>query len=189
VVDLHLPAADVAPLLLGCVLRHGDVAVRLTEVEAYAGPADPASHAFRGPTPRAAVMFGPAGHIYVYLSHGIWHCVNLVCGPDGQAAAVLLRAGEVVAGLDVARARRGPVSDVRLARGPGCLGRALGLTVADSGRPLGEGLELEPRSGPAPLVRSGPRVGVTQAADVPWRFWIDGDPTVSLYKRSPRAAR
>lgn len=73
-VDLHLPAADVAPLLLGCVLRHGDVAVRLTEVEAYAGPADPASHAFRGPTPRAAVMFGPAGHIYVYLSHGIWHC-------------------------------------------------------------------------------------------------------------------
>lgn len=186
--DLSLPAPELAPHLLGCVLRVGDVAVRLTEVEAYAGEHDPASHAWRGPTPRTQVMFGPAGHLYVYRSMGLHFCANIVCGPDGEAAAVLLRAGEVVDGVETARARRGGVPDVRLARGPGCLGQALGLTTADSGAPLdGSRVALAAREHVPARIRSGPRVGISRAADTPWRFWLDGDPTVSAYRRSPGA--
>ena len=116
-IDLSAPATDVAPLLLGATIWHGPVAVRLTEVEAYTGLDDPASHAFRGPTPRARVMFGPPSHVYVYLSYGMHRCVNLVCSPDGVASAVLLRGGRVIAGEDDARLRRGGVPENRLACG------------------------------------------------------------------------
>lgn len=185
--NLSLPAPTLAPLLLGCILRVDDVAVRLTEVEAYAGAEDPASHAFRGPTPRTRVMFGPAGHLYVYRCMGIHSCINVVCGADRTAAAVLLRAGEIVGGIEIARARRGGVPDVRLARGPGCLGQALGLTVADSGIAIdGCHVELTDRS-QKPDVACGPRVGVSRAAGLAWRFWIDGEPTVSAYRRTPGA--
>lgn len=176
---------DVAPALLGAHLAHGGVTVRITEVEAYAGPADPASHAFRGPTRRTTTMFGPAGHLYVYLSHGIHRCCNVVCGPDGEASAVLLRAGEVVAGQAEAHARRGPVPVPRLARGPGNLCRALGIELAHDGCDLSAGpVVLAPRTDPTGhVVAHGPRVGVSSAANRPWRFWIEGEPTVSAYRR------
>src|SRR5436305_10745538 len=119
------PVLEVARDLLGAVVVHNDVAVRLAEVEAYAGGHDPASHAFRGRTRRNAVMFGPGGHLYVYFTYGMHFCMNVVCGPDGHAAAVLLRAGVVIDGLDVARARRGAVADRDLARGPARLPKAL----------------------------------------------------------------
>ncbi len=184
--DLSRRALDVAPALLGCVLRVDEVAVRLTEVEAYEGSLDPASHAYRRRTARNAVMFGPAGRLYVYFSYGMHHAVNIVCGPDGTASAVLLRAGEVIAGTQSVRHRRGDVPDAHLARGPGNLGSALGLTTADSGLQIGAGrVSLEP--GEAGQVASGPRVGVGQAADLPWRFWLVGEPSVSAYRRSPRA--
>jgi len=105
--DLSGPVDQVAPTLLGGVLHHGEVAVRITEVEAYDGASDPASHAYRGRTPRNAVMFGPPGHLYVYFSYGMHWAANVVCGPDGLASGTLLRAGEVVAGHEVARSRRG----------------------------------------------------------------------------------
>lgn len=191
---LGRPSAVVAPALLGWTIASyspdGVVAVELTEVEAYAGEADPASHAWRGRTARTAVMYGPAGHLYVYRSHGIHLCANIVTGDDGTASAVLLRAGRVVDGVELARARRGPkTADRSLARGPGCLGQALGLAITDSGAHLLDAGQLRLSLGDraALPVASGPRVGVSRAADVPWRFWIDGDPTVSAYKRSPRA--
>ena len=124
---------EVAPRLLGAVLTHGGVSVRLTEVEAYAGPLDPGSHAHRGRTARNAVMFGPPGHLYVYFVYGMHHCANLVTGPEGDPGAVLLRAGEVVAGLDVARERRPSSRDRDLARGPARLCRVLGIDLADNG--------------------------------------------------------
>jgi DNA-3-methyladenine glycosylase len=185
-VRLDRPALEVAPELLGAVLTVEGVAVRLTEVEAYEGEADPASHAWRGPTPRNAVMYGPAGRLYVYLSYGIHSCVNIVCDVEGRASAVLLRAGEVVAGEERVRERRGPRPYVRLASGPGNVGSALGLSPADSGLAL-DGTRASLVSGPAGELRSGPRVGVSRAADSPWRFWLAGDPTVSTYSRSPRA--
>ncbi|WP_370619670.1 DNA-3-methyladenine glycosylase [Mumia sp. Pv 4-285] len=178
-----------ARALLDATLSHAGVTVRITEVEAYGGTADPASHAFRGPTPRSAIMFGPPDVLYVYLSYGMHHCANVVVGSDGDASAVLLRAGEVVRGVETARVRRGPgVTDVRLARGPANLTQALGLTLSHNGVALG-GPEVVLRRAavPAAEVSSGPRVGVSQAADVPWRFWLTGDPTVSAYRRSPRA--
>ncbi|MGD0240038.1 MAG: DNA-3-methyladenine glycosylase [Streptosporangiaceae bacterium] len=196
------PSVEVAPDLLGCVLEHetaaGLVAVRLTEVEAYAGASDPASHAYRGQTARNAVMFGPPGHAYVYFTYGMHFCVNLVClgaaGPAGQkgASAVLLRAGEIVAGEDLARARRTRGSAVitsrDLARGPARLCQALAIDrtldgadacVASSPLRIGPGAGTPTRSA---KIATGPRVGVSRAADVPWRFWLDGDPTVSVYR-------
>lgn len=132
-------------------------------------------------------MFGPAGHLYVYLSYGVHSAVNIVCGPEGVASAVLLRAGEVVSGEKSVRERRGAVPFAALARGPGNLGSALGLTTADSGLAL-DGRRASLRVGTADLpVLSGPRVGVSRAADVPWRFWLSGEPSVSTYRRSPRA--
>ena len=117
---LERPVLEVAPLLLGATLRHGDVAVRLTEVEAYDGANDPGSHAHRGPTARNAVMFGPAGHLYVYFTYGMHHCCNVVCGPEGVASAVLLRAGEVIDGLETARQRRPRSPDRRDHEVSGC---------------------------------------------------------------------
>jgi DNA-3-methyladenine glycosylase len=183
------PVDEVAPTLLGALLRHDGVAVRLTEVEAYDGPDDPASHAYRGRTPRTEVMFGPPGHLYVYFSYGMHWAANVVCGPDGHAAGTLLRAGEVVEGLEVARSRRGRSADRDLARGPGRLTQALGLGQAQKGAYLLGGgpviLELDPL--PPELVSRGPRVGVSAAAERPWRFWVTGSRHVSDYKRSPRA--
>lgn len=134
--DLSETADRVAPRLLGATIMHGSVGVRLTEVEAYLGIDDPASHAARGPTPRSSVMFGPPGHMYVYLSYGIHRCVNVVCSPDGTASAVLLRAGQVVCGVDEVRSRRGTVPARRLASGPGNLGSALGADLTDWGAAL-----------------------------------------------------
>ncbi|TCM41631.1 DNA-3-methyladenine glycosylase [Kribbella sp. VKM Ac-2568] len=260
------PVLEVAPRLLGMVLRsttdEGTVAVRLTEVEAYDGPNDPGSHAYRGETARNAVMFGPPGFLYVYFTYGMHFCMNVSAGPDGQPSAVLFRAGEIVEGHDLARKRRGqpdaaqakvnqsasdqaaldgpspgvasrqtpgvrparpdlagtgktsavlpgkrglsgrgepggvlpgkPPSrqaktdpDRDLARGPARMCAALGIDrgangadLLDPGSPIqlleGPGFEGEPFS--------GPRVGLRQAADRPWRFWIPGDPTVSPYR-------
>src|SRR4051795_11677500 len=121
------PVLEVARDLLGAVLMCGDVALRLTEVEAYAGGHDPASHAFRGPTPRNAVMFGPSGHAYVYFTYGMHFCVNLVCGPEGQSSGVLLRAGALTAGMELASERRRRSSARDLARGPARLCQALAI--------------------------------------------------------------
>ena len=186
---LARPAPEVAPLLLGAVLRNGPVAVRLTEVEAYAGRDDPASHAFRGPTPRNGVMFGPPGHLYLYFSYGMHWAANVVCGPDGTAGGCLLRAARVVEGVELAHERRHGVAERDLARGPGRLTQALGLRPEDRGTDLlaGGDLRLEAGSGEPFEVATGPRVGVSQAADVPWRFWVAGSRYVSAYKRSPRA--
>jgi DNA-3-methyladenine glycosylase len=192
---LARPAAEVAPELLGWTLSHttdeGTVTVVLTEVEAYMGEDDPASHAYRGPTPRNLVMFGKAGHLYTYLSYGMHWCCNVVTGKDGHASAVLLRAGRVVEGTDLARQRRGErVTDRSLARGPGCLGQALGLHREHNGVDLltSETLRLRPGEPVEPSqTASGHRVGVSLAHDVPWRFWVAGDSSVSAYKRSPRA--
>ncbi len=176
---------EVAPALLGAVLRLGDVAVRLTEVEAYAGADDPGSHAYRGRTARNDVMFGPPGRLYVYFTYGMHHCANVVCGPEGRAGAVLLRAGEVVAGRSVARSRRPGARDRDLARGPARLCVALGIGPEHGGADLslgpvllGAGAEALPSS----MVSTGPRVGLRDAADRPWRFWLTGDPTVSAYR-------
>lgn len=183
---LDRPALLVAPELLGAVLTVDGVGLRLTEVEVYEGEADPASHAWRGPTPRNEVMYGRAGRLYVYLSYGIHSCVNIVCDVEGRASAVLVRAGEVVTGEDAVRARRGAVPHRRLASGPGNVGSALGLTPSDSGLAL-DGARASLVPGRPGEIRTGPRVGVSRAAEVPWRFWIAGDPTVSAYSRSPRA--
>jgi DNA-3-methyladenine glycosylase len=207
------PSVEVAPDLLGCVLEHeradGLVAVELTEVEAYAGRSDPASHAYRGKTARNAVMFGPPGHAYVYFTYGMHFCVNVVClGEEGSASAVLLRAGRVIAGEELARARRTrgttAIAPRDLARGPARLCQALGIDRSQNGADMvSAGSPLRMLSGAGNPARSallapedgtlirratpsrivtGPRVGVSSAAEIPWRFWYDGDPTVSVYR-------
>lgn len=179
---------DVAPRLLGAFVHHAGVTVRLTEVEAYAGERDPGSHAWRGRTTRNATMFGSAGRLYCYLSHGIHVCANVVVGEEGTAAAVLLRAGEVVSGIDLARSRRPGSSDRDLARGPGRLGRVLALDLSLDGSDLATGaVRLHLPDAPVTAVAAGPRVGLRGASERPWRFWIEGEPTVSAYRRSPRA--
>jgi DNA-3-methyladenine glycosylase len=204
------PSDEVAPALLGCVLEHetdeGLVAVELTEVEAYAGETDPASHSYRGQTGRNAVMFGPPGHAYVYFTYGMHFCVNVTCMPAGIPRAVLMRAGRVIAGEPLARRRRarprtdpgpraepdsrGAIAARDLARGPARLCQALAidrtLNGVDLCSPTSE-LRLRPadaslRPGRETEIAVGPRVGVSAAADVPWRFWVAGDPTVSPYR-------
>ncbi|WP_405060908.1 DNA-3-methyladenine glycosylase [Kribbella sp. NBC_01505] len=183
------PVLDVAPQLLGAVFRHttaeGTVAVRITEVEAYDGPNDPGSHAYRGETPRNAVMFGPAGFLYVYFTYGMHFCMNVVTGPPGTPSAVLLRAGEVIEGVELARTRRGEVKDRDLARGPARLCVALGINREQNA------VDLLAKDSPVRLVdgpgfdgtaATGPRVGLREAPDWPWRFWIPDDPTVSPYR-------
>ncbi len=189
--DLSASPLEVAPRLLGALVHGRGVTVRLTEVEAYLGEADPGSHAFRGQTRRNAVMFGPPGHLYAYFTYGMHVCGNVVCGPEGTASGVLLRAGEVVAGVDVARQRRLTTKrDVDLASGPARLCVALGIELADNGTDLAHGpvvLDAGHSALPAARIRSGPRVGVAGPGgsdEYPWRFWIDGDPTVSTYRAS-----
>ena len=193
--ELARPVLDVAPDLLGALLTAGGVTVRLTEVEAYAGAVDPGSHAFRGRTPRTEVMFGPPGHLYVYFTYGMHWCANLVTGVEGAASAVLLRAGEVVAGHDVAAARRSGIRERDWARGPARLAATLGLARDDNGvdvcGPAPEPRLERPGEGVDPaLIRTGPRVGVSgpggDGAAYPWRFWIDADPTVSVYRPGRR---
>jgi DNA-3-methyladenine glycosylase len=204
------PSVEVAPDLLGCVLEHetadGLVAVELTEVEAYAGRSDPASHAYRGKTARNAVMFGPPGHAYVYFTYGMHFCVNVVClGEEGSASAILLRAGRVIAGEELACARRTrgttAIAPRDLARGPARLCQALGIDRSQNGADMvSAGSPLRMLSGAGNRARSallasgdghpatprrivtGPRVGVSSAAEISWRFWYDGDPTVSVYR-------
>lgn len=188
------PVLDVAPALLGAHVTAGDVTVRLTEVEAYAGTRDPGSHAFRGPTPRTQVMFGPAAHLYVYFSYGMHWCANVVCGPDGEASAVLLRAGEVVEGEGPARLRRDagrarPSAARDLARGPARLAGALGLTGELDGIDLlaeDSRVRISLPDRVPDEVCTGPRVGVSGAGGdgtaYPWRFWLPGEPTVSVYR-------
>ncbi|GAB2622613.1 putative 3-methyladenine DNA glycosylase [Paractinoplanes abujensis] len=178
--------------LLGWRLTANQVTVRLTEVEAYSGLGeDPASHAHRGMTNRNAVMFGPAGHLYVYQIYGMHFCANIVCGEVGRAAAVLLRAGEVVEGLPYARERRAAArNDADLAAGPAKLMQVLALDRGANGSSVIDGtgpLTLSPPTAAVAesLIEAGPRVGVTAAHDMAWRFWIKGDPTVSAYRRAP----
>ncbi|GER24454.1 putative 3-methyladenine DNA glycosylase [Zafaria cholistanensis] len=245
------PLLEVAPALLGAVVTStvgGEtVSVRLTEVEGYAGPNDPGSHGFRGRTARNAALFGPPGTVYVYFTYGMHFCANIVCGEDGEASAVLLRAGEVVAGAETARLRSlrrkpsagletgletgqemgsgedpGPARPLKalrdrdLASGPARLARSLGLTLAHNGTRLetAAGQAAQPAAGPrrgegrdaeepvlllsgwgtvAPRqVMRGPRVGVSGpggSESYPWRFWIEGEPTVSRYRPAVRRTR
>ncbi|MBM7172651.1 DNA-3-methyladenine glycosylase [Streptomyces sp. G44] len=195
------PVLEVAPDLLGRVLVRdsddGPIELRLTEVEAYAGEADPGSHAFRGRTPRNAVMFGPPGHVYVYFTYGMWHCMNLVCGPEGLAGAVLLRAGEITAGAELARERRlSARNDKELAKGPARLATALDVDRSLDGADLfGDGDSpfriLTGTPVAADQVSAGPRTGVGGDGSVhPWRFWTANDPTVSPYRAHvPRRRR
>lgn len=186
-------SVDVAPELLGARLtRHsesGDITLRITEVEAYLGVGeDPGSHSYRGMTARNAVMFGPPLHLYTYFTYGMHVCANIVCSPEGQASAVLLRAGEIVEGLDLARAHRGENVALRdLARGPARLTKAMGIPLSDGGAyVLGEGYSLELTDAVFEIA-SSVRTGVSGPgglAAYPWRYFIDGDPTVSPYRAS-----
>ncbi|GAA1917852.1 DNA-3-methyladenine glycosylase [Streptomyces sodiiphilus] len=188
------PVLEVAPDLLGRTLvrtsPEGVIALRLTEVEAYAGEQDPGSHAYRGRTARNAVMFGPPGHAYVYFTYGMWYCLNLVCREEGRASGVLLRAGEVLSGHEQVRPRRTSARrDAELARGPARLATALDVDRALNGTdvcdpaPRAELRVLRGRPVPRSRVSSGPRTGVSGPGGVhPWRFWVEGDPTVSPYR-------
>jgi DNA-3-methyladenine glycosylase len=192
--ELAVDPVAAAHRLLGATLTGRQVRAVVVEVEAYGGVPDgpwpdASAHSYRGPSARNMVMFGPPGYLYTYRSHGIHTCANVSCGPDGTAAAVLLRAAAIEDGLDVAQDRRGAaVRTTALARGPGNLCSALGITMSDNG------IDLFDPDGPVTLTLNttdgavaGPRVGVSQAADRPWRLWLAGRPEVSAYRRSPRA--
>jgi DNA-3-methyladenine glycosylase len=194
VAQLAVDPVAAARRILGATVTGRGVRATIVEVEAYGGVPDgpwpdAAAHSYRGPNGRNSVMFGPPGHLYTYRSYGIHVCANIACGPDGTAAAVLLRAGVIEDGLGVARSRRGvSVRDAALARGPGNLCAALKITMDDNGIDV-----FDPDSpvtlslGDTTAAEAGPRVGVSQAADRPWRLWLRGAPAVSAYRRSPRA--
>jgi DNA-3-methyladenine glycosylase len=183
--ELEGPSTEVAPRLLNKVLvADGEVAGRIVEVEAYAGPRDPASHAFGGPSPRNRTMFGPAGHLYVYFTYGMHHCANVVTGGDGVGEAVLLRALSPVSGLERMRSRRRAARrDTDLCSGPAKLCQALALDRVDDGLDLlvaGSRVQLVDDGTPPPRrPLRGPRVGISRAVDRPWRFAVPGDPHVS----------
>ena len=188
-IDFTQTADVVAPQLLGCVITHNGVSIRLTEVEAYVGAADPAAHTFKGKTARNAAMFGPPGRLYVYFSYGIHHNGNIVCAPEGVGQGCLMRAGEVVNGEELARERRqrperAPIPYENLARGPGNLGQALGLTIPDNGTPV----VLTPREAEPEWV-AGPRIGISKNAGAPLRFWIPGNRSVSSPRGYPKGER
>jgi DNA-3-methyladenine glycosylase len=191
---LSVDPITAAKRLLGAVLIGREVSAMIVEVEAYGGPADgpwpdAAAHSYGGPGMRNRVMFGPPGRLYTYRSHGIHVCANVVCATDGVAGAVLLRAAAVESGHEVAQLRRGEsVRPVAFARGPGNLCSALGITMEDNGIDLfGKNAPIRLLLGEERVGVPGPRVGVSKAADRPWRFWLAGRPEVSLYRRSPRA--
>ncbi|EFV13644.1 DNA-3-methyladenine glycosylase [Segniliparus rugosus] len=194
--SLSADPVSVARRVLGARLLCGDVVARIVEVEAYGSdPAglwpDPAAHAYPGPTPRAKIMFGPAGRLYVYRSMGLHYCANVVCGPDGSAGAVLLRAGEIESGEAVVAARRPGILDAdRWAKGPGNFCKALGLTLEDNGRDLVD-VESPVRlvlGAPVPEARIavGPRVGISKAVERPWRFWLPESHAVSAFRQGGR---
>jgi len=177
-------ALEVAPLLLNKLLVRGPRVGRIVEVEAYRGFDDPASHAYRGPTKRNATMFGPPGRLYVYFTYGMHWCANAVCMPEGTAQAVLLRALAPVAGVELMRAGRPRIRvDHHLASGPAKLCQAMGITGEDDGADLVTGvggLEIVDDGVPPPDEPGvSPRVGLRQAAELPWRWWVPGDPNVS----------
>ena len=180
------PAPDVARDLIGKVLVHRTAAGlrsgRIVEVEAYRGRQDPASHAFRGPTPRSAVMFGLPGHLYVYFTYGMHHCVNFVCEAEGSAGAVLVRALEPLRGIDAMRRSRGTPEFARLARGPGCVAQALALDRRQDGLDLSSGevwVASTTRPPYAARILRGQRIGIRVGVERPWRFWVAGHPCVS----------
>jgi len=181
-------ALEVAPQLLGCELisqtATGETAGRIVEVEAYHGAIDPASHAYRGRTIRNAPMFEAGGTVYAYFTYGMHTCVNITTGPAGEAQAVLIRALEPTRGIELMRARRPDRALVQLTNGPAKLTQALGITLAQSGSRLGEQLRLEPPASPIEPshIHTGPRIGIKQAIDRPWRFWLAGNPFVSRGK-------
>ena len=188
---------EAARTLLGGVLSHGAVSVRIVEVEAYGGPLesahpDEAAHTWPGPTSRNKVMFGDAGHLYVYLSHGIHQCINITCRPAGEGGGVLLRAGRVISGHDAVSLRRPGVPLERAARGPGNLGKTLGIDLTFRGTDVlasSSSVSFCPEPVSDEQIRTGPRVGVSREAERPWRFWLAGAREVSSYRRSPRAPR
>ncbi len=204
-IDLFADPLTVAPQLLGSLVTANSVTIRLTEVEAYCGESDPASHAFKGRTPRNNTMFLGPGHLYVYFTYGMHYCMNVVCWPDGRAGGCLIRAGEVVDGEEIARERRpGVVRSRDLARGPANLTKVLGINrdadgsllrvdgaVLASGAHASHLVDLMTRDDSPEesgfRVVTGPRVGVSgiggDGVVYPWRYWIEGDPTVSAYKR------
>ncbi len=182
---------DVAPELLGKLVVVADGrAGRVVEVEAYRGAQDPASHAYRGPTARNATMFGPPGHLYVYFSYGAHWCANAVCGRQGNALAVLLRALRPVCGVQAMRQARGDRPDRDLTRGPGRLAQALGIDRSHDGADLvrgDSGVWLVDDGTPPPTQPGvGPRIGLTKAVEQAWRFWVPGDPNVSGRSSTPR---
>ncbi|OFT81831.1 DNA-3-methyladenine glycosylase [Corynebacterium sp. HMSC29G08] len=185
-IDFSQPADVIAPKLLGCVITMHGVSIRLTEVEAYLGAGDPAAHTFNGMTKRNATMFGPPGHLYVYFSYGLHHNGNIVCAPEGNGQGCLMRGGEVIAGEALARQRRQRADRAQipwenLARGPGNLGQALGLTLPDNGTPVSLHMREE-----APEWVTGPRIGISKNVDAPLRFWIPGNKTVSTPRGYPK---
>ncbi|WP_119154049.1 DNA-3-methyladenine glycosylase [Caldimonas tepidiphila] len=176
--DFSAPSWEVARRLIGATLLVDGVGGRIVETEAY-DREDPASHSHAGPTPRNASMFGPPGHAYVYRSYGIHWCLNLVCREEGHGAGVLIRALEPTQGLDAMRARRGVEDPRLLCSGPGRLGQALAITRAHDGLPLDRPPFLVlPAETPADVV-VGPRIGISKAVDLPWRFGLAGSRFVS----------
>ncbi|HJZ60958.1 MAG TPA: DNA-3-methyladenine glycosylase [Miltoncostaeaceae bacterium] len=180
------PVGVVARELLGCTLEHDGAGGVIVEVERYQED-DPASHSYGGPRGRNTVMFGPPGRAYVYRSYGVHWCLNLVCGPAGAGAAVLLRALEPRTGLELMRARRGPVPDRLLCAGPGRLAQALGVDASLNGVALsGDGpLRVLAATASVRVVR-GPRIGITRAAERPWRLGVAG--SAYLSRPFPKAA-
>ncbi len=181
------PATEVAPILLGALLEVDDVVLRVTEVEAYLGVGvDPGSHAYRRKGAKNATMFGPPGHLYTYFTYGMHVCGNVVCSPEGEASAVLLRAGEIVDGVGIARMRRlTSRKDADLAQGPARLTVAMGIGLADDGADLASGRVRLTLPAAASAYETSQRTGVSGPGgglEFPWRFWIPGEPSVSPYK-------
>jgi DNA-3-methyladenine glycosylase len=180
------PVLEVAEDLVGCVLRHGECEGVVVETEAY-HYTEAACHAYVGVTPRTQVLWGPPGIAYVYRSYGIHALLNAVCEPDGVGAAVLIRAVRPTAGIAVMRARRGPVPDRELCNGPGKLTQAFGIGLElNTTSLLGGPIAFGPRPEPVEIVRSAPRIGITRAVDLDWRFTVAGSRDVS--RPLPRAA-